>query len=92
MFPQLIDPESELVENPEASAELSKMISPLILTDALMTLSHLPNADAQEAEVIVMETLFDAHHPYIGELDLLNFPILVLCDLNINQLEIFSVN
>ena len=62
-----MDPDGELVENADAGSELSKMIPPMILTDGLMTLSHLPNADTQEAEVIIMETLFDAHHPCIGE-------------------------
>ena len=42
------------------------MISPRILADSLMTLSHVPNAEAAEAETIIMETLFDAHHPCIG--------------------------
>ena len=91
LCPQLIDLESELVENADCGMDLSKMIPPLVLTDGLMTLSHLPNADTQEAEVIIMETLFDAHHPCIGEVDLLNFLVLVWCDLNMNKLAIFSL-
>ena len=67
LYQQLVDPDGELMENGDAGTEVSKMISPLVLTDALMTLSHLPNADAQEAEVIIMETLFDSHHPCIGK-------------------------
>ena len=79
------------MENADGGMDLSKMIPPLVLTDGLMTLSHLPNADTQEAEVIIMETLFDAHHPCIGKVDLLNFLVLVWCDLNMNKLAIFSL-
>ena len=55
-----------MLENGDVGTELSKMITPRVLTDTLMTLSHLTNAEAREAEIIIMETLFDAHHPCIG--------------------------
>ena len=87
----MIDLESELVENADSGMDLSKMIPPLVLTDGLMTLSHLPNADTQEAEVIIMETLFDAHNPCIGEVDLLNFLVLVWCDLIFSLMKAISL-
>ena len=58
-----------MLENGEMGGELSKMIAPHILVDSLLTLSNLPNAETQEAEIIIMETLFDAHHPCIGRLN-----------------------
>ncbi len=57
----MIDLECRAVEE-----DVAKTTSSRILAESLLTLSHVLNAEAGEAEAVAMETLFDAHHPSIG--------------------------
>lgn len=64
---QLLDPDLDPGDSGESSqADPGGVVTPRILAESLAALAYVPNAEIGEAEVIVMETLLDAHHPCIG--------------------------
>ena len=71
-----MDPDLEVTENGEVSTEVE--IPSRVLAETLAVIASMPSADTREAELIAIETLFDAHHPRIGR------GILVFCILRHN--------
>jgi len=56
-----------------------------IIANVFATITAVPNAEASEAELIAMETLFDAHHPAIGtDLALVS---VIKCDVGLEEGE-----
>ncbi|XP_067680434.1 stalled ribosome sensor GCN1-like [Haliotis asinina] len=58
---QLADDDSN-----DGAGDSATIISPRILSDALITICSVQKADVKEAESIALATLLTAHHPYIA--------------------------
>ena len=58
----------------ENASDPSKVIAPKTLTECLLSITHIDQSESEEAETIAMETLIDAHHPFIGKFESNAFP------------------
>ena len=66
LFKQIEDLKAEAEK--ENASDPSKVIAPKTLTECLLSITHIDQSESEEAETIAMETLIDAHHPFIGRL------------------------
>ena len=65
---QLQDASLAVCEETELGAgdQSTRQVTGRILADALACITAIPAAEPTEAELVAMETLYDAHHPCIG--------------------------
>lgn len=58
------------LEDGETSEQASnKSVLPRILAECMSTITAIQKADGAEAEMVAFETIFDAHHPCLGEFE-----------------------
>lgn len=57
---------AQLEEGETNEQTANKSVSPRVLAECMSTITAIQKAESTEAEMVAFETIFDAHHPCIG--------------------------